>query len=539
MEKKDKSSLDEFWDIDKLLPQKNKTTVFSSHTYDTAPVEVILKAKERTADNKLKTIEMRPSDEGERKLSFVGVTPEPKVPAIEYSPDNPFIKNVKIYKRENFAYYAAFYEEGTKYLDADAPKCLEPSFFSYVPQYSQLDPEQLEFYIYMRGEIRQKNAISASYSYILLYIFELINVEPNKEKALDQLCYVWQSYRMKYPKLDALLKEWISDFCLIHNMSPTAEMLGSAYKTAIESANLKELYICGGKSKKEIYSDGELALALLSLCSNYDWKKSKYAVDDNIPLYNKYIKGALIRVLSVLGANGSVFVGAGELKREAFAGAVCVPQMKFRIEVSYCSISRSHEMRFLISDVVKHTENRIRAYLGIKSRLTVYSLPVNIRKCIDEYMDGELGGKNARKKVEEKHDYDKLYDLPKREFSLDAAKKIEEASWQTTNILIEAFEDDKEDVTQLADVSLPKIAPSNNCDEDKLEDALTPFMEFIRAALKEDSVDQNRIAAEKGRMLDSLADEINELAAENYGDIILEKNGEYYCVIEDYKEMFE
>ncbi len=539
MGKEEKSSLDEFWDIEKLLPQKKKAANFQAHTYDTTPVEVILKAKERTSDDKLKTIEMRPTEDSERHLSFVSRPAEPPTPSIEYSPENPFIKNVKIFKRENFAYYSSFYEDGIRYIEADASKCLEPSFFSYVPQYSQLDPEQLEFYLYMRGEIRENKVISAAYSYILLYIFELINVEPNKERALKQLCFVWQGYRIKYPKLDFLLKEWIADFCLINKLSPSAEILGGAYKAAIESANLKELYICGGKSRNQIFSDGELADALLKLCSNYDYKKSKYATDENLPLYKKYIKGALTKVLLVLGESGSIFVGAGELKRDAFAGAVCVPDVKCRIEVSYCSVSHSHEMRFLVSDVVKHTENRLRAYLGIKSRLTVYSLPVNIRKCIDDYMDSELGSRTARKKVEEKHDYDKLYELPKREFSLDAAKKIEEASWKTTNILIEAFEEVEE-----ADTAPEVVAPlvfdiSENCDEEGLGNALAPFMDFIRAALNENLGEQFQLAREKGRMLDSLADEINEIAAETYGDIILEKNGEYYCVIEDYKEMFE
>ena len=536
MENMDKSTLDEFWDIEKLLPQKKKASDFSAHTYDTTPVEVILKAKERTSDGKLKTVEMRPSDEGEKRLSFMAAPAPKPVPTVEYSPENPFIKNVKIFKRENFAYYSAFYEDGMRYLEADAPKCIEPSFFSYVPQYSQLDPEQLEFYIYMRGEIRQNNAISASYSYILLYIFELINVAPDKEKALEQLCFIWRSYRIKYPKLDSLLKEWITDFSLINRLSPSAEMLGDAFKIALESANLKELFICGGKSKNQIFSDGELAKALIKLCSNYDFKKSKYATEENLPLYENYVKNALIKVLTVLGEGGSVFVGVGELKREAFSGAVCVPDAKCRIEVLYCSISRSHEMRFLVSDVVKHTENRLRAYLGIKSRLTVYSLPVNIRKCIDDYMDAELGGRAARKKVEEKHDYDKLYELPKREFSLDNAKKIEEASWNTTNILIEAFENEE----TVPEISVPiKISPSADCDEEKLNAALAPFMNFINAAMNEDYAEQIQIAKERGRILDSLADEINEIAAEGYGDIILEKTGEYYCVIEDYKEMFE
>ena len=160
MEKTNKSSLDEFWDIGKLLPQKKKSSSVSAHTYDTTPVEVILKAKEKTSDDKLKTIEMRPVEETEKRLSFMSAPSEPPAPSIEYSPENPFIKNVKIFKREDFSYYSAFYEEGSKYLEADAEKCIEPSFFSYMPQYSQLDPEQLEFYLYMRGEIRNSIAFS-------------------------------------------------------------------------------------------------------------------------------------------------------------------------------------------------------------------------------------------------------------------------------------------------------------------------------------------------------------------------------------------
>ena len=543
MHNKEKSELDEFWDIEKLLPKKKSVSSYSAHTYDTTPVEVILKAKESTSDNKMTTIEMRPADTGDSRLSFLNAKAESPEPSFEYSPDNPFIKTVKIYKKENFGYYTAFYEDGMKYLELSGEECAEPPFFSYVPQYSQLDSEQLRFYFYFRRELRKGRAIRASYSYILLYIFELINVEPNKKDALRLLCFVWQSYRSFFPKLDPLMREWITDFCLINRLSPSASLLGSAYQTAIDTAVLKELFICAGKNENEIYSDGELADALLRMCTNYDWRKSKYATGENISLYEKYIPKALGTVLKAMKASCGVFVGAGELKRDAFSGAICTANTKCRIEVSYCSIARSHEMRFLVSDVVKHTENRIRSYIGVKSKLTVYSLPVHIRKCIDEYMDSCLGGKGVKRIKEEVHEYDKLYDIPKREFSLESAKKIEESSWQTTQILVDAFEEEQTECTENISVNpseeKPEADTSNLSDEERLLEALTEHMDFIKACLARDFRGQSEEARKKGRMLDSLSDEINEIAADIYGDIILERDGEFYTVIEDYKEVFE
>ena len=50
---------------------------------------------------------------------------------------------------------------------------------------------------------------------------------------------------------------------------------------------------------------------------------------------------------------------------------------------------------------------------------------------------------------------------------------------------------------------------------------------------------QKSIAKEIGTLPDALADTVNELAAEILGDIILEDNGDFYEIIEDYRELFE
>ncbi|MEE0967970.1 MAG: TerB N-terminal domain-containing protein [Clostridia bacterium] len=541
---KERDSFDDFWDIEKLIPKKKKSPDFFLHTYDTEPVEVILTAKESTSAGKLTTFEMRPAED-ESKLSFTPKSEEKTVPNDEYSPENPFIKSVKIFRRDDFGYYNAFYNDGIKYLNIKGSECTEKSFFSWVPQYSQLDDTQLNFYFFLRENLRHKKTINASYSYILLYIFELINVEPDKDHALTQLSFIWQGYRDKFPKLDMLLREWITDYCLIHHLAPSSDKLGSAYLYAIETSTLKEFFIFSGKSEEEMIASSELASALLKLCTNYDWKKSKFAVGENITIYKTHILGALQAVLATMSGRQDVFIGVGELKRDAFAGALCTPNNKCRIEVNYCSIARSHEMRFLITDVIKHAENKIRAYLGIKSRLTVYSLPTGVRSAIDEYMEKVLGTRPAPKKTEEPQEYDKLYDVPVREFSLETAKKIEESSWNTTKLLIEAFggeENSENDILtpeKSVQINESLILNDSQTDEEKLLSAMTNYKDFIDAALSCDLAKQSAVAIKKGRLIDALADEINEIAADIFGDIILEKKTECYTVIDDYREVFE
>ncbi|MBQ8004998.1 MAG: TerB N-terminal domain-containing protein, partial [Clostridia bacterium] len=470
------------------------------------------------------------------KLTYASTSQLIADPDEVYKPENPFIRKVEIYRKKDFLYYSAFYEAGMNLLGLIGEKCDEPSFYSWVPQYSQLSEDQMSFYLYMRSEIRENRAIDIrSYSYILLYIFELINVEPNKKNALSQLSFVWKSYRNAHPRLDALLREWIIDFCLINRLLPNTAELGEAYGHAVEFSSVRELYICSDKSRDEIFLSKELPLALLQLCSNYDYKKSKFATGDNLQLYDEHIIGSFSYILSEIKNEKGLFIGITSVKRDAFAGAICTKNTKCSIKIDYCSIARSHEMRFLITDAKKYAENCIRSYIGVKSKLTIYSLPSDVRDLINKYMEDHLPGKRAPKK-EEKHDYDIYYEAPKRVFSLESAKQIEEASWETTKILTDAF-DCEENSAKSAEIP---VAPAVNLPIDSdIISALSLHMEFIEAALAHDKATQAHIAQKKGRMIDAVADEINEIAAEILGDIILENENGAYTVIEDYVEVFK
>ncbi len=526
-----KDELDDFWDIDKLVPKKKVTGDFRAHTYDTHAETVIFTAKEKTSENKFKTIDMRSED---NRLTFARTEKKSRVPYEVYSPDTPFVEEVKIFKRTDFEYYSDFYNDGIKYLDAVSSDKGDVAFFSYVPQYSQLTDEQKNRYFYLRGLLRDGQKPEIEYSYLLLYIYELINVVNDRRKALDMLCFIWDGYSEKFPQLDSVMPEAITDYSLVHHLIPCPEMLGNVLSKAISRAKIGELFISadGDDKKREL-------VALIRKCSEYDYTKSKFATGENLALYEKYIPAGIEKLVDYFKDKNGFFVCTGELKRSAFVGMLCTPQNKYDIEVKYCSLSRSYEMRFLITDAVKHIENRIRAYIGVKSRLTVYSLPPEVRACLDEYLDRYISGKRQIKRpTSEVYEYDKLYDLPKKEFSLADAKKIEENSWNTTRILVETFNEDAK-IENVNEVKKDTVMQTETRADDDIISALNEYMPFVKAALTGDFESEKSFAGKRGKFIDSVADEINEIAADVFGDIILEKEDNGYTVIPDYAEVFE
>ena len=202
-------------------------------------------------------------------------------------------------------------------------------------------------------------------------------------------------------------------------------------------------------------------------------------------------------------------------------------------------MSRSHELRMTVTDMVKYTENRIRAHMGVKSRLGVGTLSDAVKREMDAYLDTVVPRiKNPeREQIEQ---YEKLYDLPVAELDLSHSAEIEQASWETTKKLIEAFEDaDEPEITPVQDPPITVgegLAPPASQGDTALSDALTDYLPFIAAVAAGDAGAQRNACRDMGKMIDAVADEINDVAVEIFGDVILEEADGGYAVIEDYRE---
>ncbi len=509
---------DDFWDIDKLVPKKEKPK-YVRPVHDTEAVEITLEPKDESDNTVIcRTISQRMPERT-----------EPPAPELEYSPASPLISSVKIYREKSgYGYYEQFCIDAERVARMTPEPAEHVPFFSYVPQFSQLSRAQLDFYVYFRDRAFDGEFLRADFSYILLLIYEIINRgdRADTEAGRRVLCGIYESYREEYPRLNRSLCSYICDYSLIHRLPPP---LGFIELGLPDDFALKEFFVYYGEDDSLDY-----AKALMRFCSAYDYKKSKFAQGDARAVFDTHIVGALSYVLEKCSESGKILSAAAlednTVTREAYGGALCAFSTRRRIEVRYCSFSRSHELRFLIADIIKYSENKIRAALGVKSRLSVYSVPDNIRAVLDEYFAPLLGRAPRVAKKSEREEYEKLYDAPSTELSFKNAENIESSSWRVTQLLVDAF-DEKE-------ASPPEpSAPAPKTPEGDLRSALGEKYEFLIAALEEDEKKQKDIAARLGEVPDVLADEINELASELLGDIVLEDIGGSYIVIEDYKEL--
>ncbi len=554
------AQLDAFWDISSLIPPQKKQIVHTPTTVTlteiTAPPPVqVDSSQEQTKLTGHAAVASQPGGETSDSSDTVltryipptggAVVKETPKPDDEYTPEGSMLHRVRIYRwKTAYEYYEDFCKQAVALYDRHGESCAPVSFFSYVPQYSQMNRAQLNWYLYWRDGVRRGEILNTDYSYILLYIYEIINLADAMDVRVGQaqLCALRKAFRGSYPRLGHLLNEWICDYSLIHHLPPPPLTdLGT-----VSDCTLKEFYVPSTEPSLRY------AVSLMAFASNYAYTKSKFATGENRPLYDKHMPGALCACLADGGEVGKRMAGAGleesRLIRDAYVGALCSHRVKRRIEVDYCSFARSHELRILVTDIMKYTENKLRAYLGVKSRLGLYALPQSFRDCIDAYMKHALPQRARAIQAEPRREYDALYDVPKVALSLTNAARIEQSSWDTTERLIAAFEEPAE----VADVVSAPIAPepvmmpteSTTMPENETETQLFirelgEVSMFINHALNCDVAAQRQFAKARGEMVDSLADRINELAAEMLGDVLLEECDGGYAVIEDYRSMFE
>ena len=532
-----KSEYDEFWDLSKLVPSKKKS-VNSKPVRNTPsqPVDIVVASTNNNDATKYSDTPLNNENVIKRYVSDESAKKEASA-LLEYSPENSLLHSVKIYRFDSsYNYYEQFCRYAEKFYSVEGKECEHQPFFSYVPQYDQLNRAQLEFYFWWRSQVRRGIYIDADYSYILLFVFETINLvgEHDYAQLRDILTGVWLAYRDKYVRLDKLMSEWIFDFCLIHKLTPPK---GKIPLYAIQGAcGVAEFFVSALGNDIDKYVN-----AILVFCSSYDYKKSKFYNGEYKEIYDRYVASALKIALSELSDSGKVFAQTGysdsKLNRQAYVGALCSYASKRRIEIEFCSFSRSHELRYLVGDIIKFTENIIRSYIGVRSKLSVYSITPRLAELISEHLKNELPPK---KKVSAKEvsstEFDNLYEPTNRVLSLENAKRIEEDSWNTTKMLAEAFEEDNKAQNNMS-IENEILRTDSNPKKDEQSDFVSHlggFEKYLIALMQGDRESVKKAIEALSLSEESAVDKINEIAVDYFGDIILEDGDNGYTVIEDY-----
>jgi hypothetical protein len=518
-----KDDKDDFWDVSRLVPKK-KSAVPPFSTKEKL-VTVTISGDEPSSEGTMLT---RPENiEGTEEI------------VREY--DNGFIKEVKITRLvDKFDFYGNFRKAALLYFDFKTPKCEFATFYSYMPQYSQFNTAQKNFYFYWRDCVRRGKYIKSDYSYFYLYVYEILNL-PDKiepKKGLDMLVDLWISYRGELPNIDSNMALWVQDYCLIYGLECPMDKIGYFIFDIINATNFKEFYLSDATLMGE---DG--VNAMLAYLSDYDWQKGRYAGGDNKAAYRKHMLSAMGRIIDLLWKSGELSnrsQSTERISRSAFRGSLCTHSVKSRLEIEFIPCGKSENLRISVTAAIRYTENLLRAALGVKSRLAVISLPNEFKKLIDEYFDGYYKRVNRERIKANIPEYERMYDAENTGLSINGADEIERASWITTARLV-VDEAEPEDALPVSSEEVAvAIEYSNNtaplCREEDTYDLSGEEIKLLYALLIGDDVGIRDICREIGDELLTVAERINEAFSDGFGDIILDFCSDNVTVIEDYKE---
>ncbi|MBQ8401596.1 MAG: TerB N-terminal domain-containing protein, partial [Clostridia bacterium] len=247
----------------------------------------------------------------------------------------------------DFSFYAVFGRDAAISHNKRGVPADPVPYHSFVPQYSQMDSRQLAFYLWFRDNARAGTYLEADFPYILLYIFEIINLPEiiSPAEGIEKICDLWAYYRQTYQKLDTYLCEWVPDYALIHDV-PLPGSVEPFLPDIVRRAQFKEFYLdnmCPPGGTLIHRALAVLAGVLLETYSDYDYKKSRYYTGGNREQYDRSILEALTAVLERTYAEGRGMFALDRvyrLTRDSFCGAIIHTEGKRRIDVAFNSCIR-------------------------------------------------------------------------------------------------------------------------------------------------------------------------------------------------------
>ena len=527
--------LDIFWDLDRIMPKKKKLTTFNTNTTP----------KEHSIEG-----DALPSSETKLTISQIEGGLE-QIEERSYVPERKgLIKEVTIVRWiDKYDFYGNFRKAAILYYDYKTDKCDFAPYYSYMPQYSQLTIPQKQYYFYWRDMVRRGKFIKSDYSYLYLFVYEILNL-PDKlppKEGLDMLCKLWREYRNDLPKIDSSFAAWIQDYCLVHELHCPMDQISEFIFDVISASSFKEFYL------SEIGIAGDAGTdAMIAYLSDYDFRKCKYRTPENKEAYTKYMLSAMsIVIFALMNREKPVYDSSrvAVIERDAFPRSLCTHAVKCRLKIKYTPLSQDVKLRSIVTMAVRYTENKLRAHLGVKSRLAIKDLPEEYKRLIDGYFNSLTSEKSERIKKENIPEYEALYDAPKEALSISGADKIEQESWQTTARLvgddISVEEDDiyySSVMTQYDAMKADSI--DNTLDANCENESCDGECETSAYGLSEceillilDIIKGRNCNFELERS--EIIERINEAFVENFGDVIIELDSDRYKIIEDYQEDVE
>jgi len=407
----------------------------------------------------------------------------------------------------DYNFFDAFYLTARKILNETPPKSAElVSFFSYMPQYHQMTNSQFNYYLWWRGELEKKIFHPIEYCYILLHIYEILNLGSviSPIHGINRLADIWVEYRRPHNRLDKYMAEWLIDYCLIHKIGLTSDIpfptarLEPIMSEIISTTTLPEFFLSVmGSNVNDYHTTYATGIA------KQHYLSSKFYTENTSDLFEKHLPAALEHLYKAVNEqrNNSTQESITVI-RDSYVGSVCAARAKRKIHVTYQPVSFHKNDEAILRAAARLAENYVRSALGARSRLSITNLEPTYQNTIAEYFAAALPEAYLSPEVQNTL-IEKKYDAPDSGFDPIAAVAIEQESRKTAALLAPTEE-------EAAPTALPE---SQNSDD------------TIRAALCDIIVDDMQSfaarAAELLIMPTTLAEMINDIMLDIVGDIVL------------------
>ncbi|WNS45114.1 TerB N-terminal domain-containing protein [Paenibacillus sp. MMS20-IR301] len=455
------------------------------------------------------------------------------------------------------------------------PAALFVPFKSYWPTYGHMTGAQSRWYFFWRDEVRQGRYPKTDLSYIFLNVYELLN-GVGWDEPLDgcrQLNLLWEAYRDQYKRLDQYLGGWIADFSFVHKLEiPLTGIVARSRGLAGDLAEL-ELVRCLSSAPEQ------LSFEVLTVMSDYDISKSKFYLGDGKAAAERYIPQVVALIDAyVARKHGSnlitMFPPGPSVVRERYLFRSAVYDISlygYSVLVPVVRISKSPPLRSLITRLFRLTENKLRALMGYRGRLKDVKVDADMEELVTRFLEREFRKAEQEEKgpavvidqrrleqletdsevvralltveeaaeqlgtgtTEDAHDKQNAEDTDLDGANTDNKDRILEAAVEAAEAAVEetveaAMEKVVEAAAKAAVVEKADTPyPSGDPEADSwmlFAAALSPLQCQALLALAEEAgpAKVQRLAAGGGTMAELLFDEINELAMDMLGDLIID-----------------
>ena len=442
-----------------------------------------------------------------------------ETPETVYENPNSAFSRVEIYRwNSRYRFYEKFAEDAERFIRKSCPECSFVPFYAALPQYTLMNISQLRYYLWWRHNARRGRYLPSDSGYILLFIFEIINLPeiiPPKV-GISMMCSVYAEYREKFAYIGKQMAEWICDYSLIHNVRVPLEKLGDSAADMIKQLSLPDV----------VLQTGQLLTGVRAVClaSGVNYKNSPYYRDAYKEVFDRHIPAAAeIGVGAVIDKMKNGFVKRTEI-RDAYFGAVISSEKKRKAVITRTDIPALDQIRAAAALVMKYAENRARALCSIPSRYSVSRLPAEAKAAMDAYF-----APFAAKKISGDDCYDEsLYEPQSKGIDIENAKRIERDSWENAALFEDIYADASGDgnaAAESADERRADPAPASGDGGDEF-DAFVSSLGDDGAALVSAMLRSNgefrRLCGEMNTLPDAAEERINAAAADTVGDAVTE-----------------